>query len=80
MTNFLRIQAIASFIGLVIIIVIFELIRRRKFIEKYALLWIFSATAIVVFSLFPKLLYRIARILDLHYITVLLILIFLFLL
>jgi hypothetical protein len=76
----LKVRILAGIISLLLLIVIFEAIRRRKFMEKYALLWIFSGLIIFVFSIFPKTLFTIAEMLGLHYLTTLLLFTFLFLL
>ena len=76
----LKIQIIAGIISLSFLVIIFEAIRRRKFLEKYALLWIFSGLIIFIFSLFPNLLFKIGSILGLHHLTVLLTISFIFLL
>jgi len=76
----LKIQIIAGIISLSFLVIIFEAIRRRKFMEKYALLWIFSGLIIFIFSLFPNLLFKIGSILGLHHLTVLLTISFIFLL
>jgi len=76
----LRVQIIAGIISFTLLLTILELIRRRKFLEKYALLWIFNALVIFIFSLYPKLLFKIAEILGLYYLTCLFIIVFLFLL
>ena len=76
----LKIQIIVGIISLSFLVIIFEAIRRRKFMEKYALLWIFSGLIIFIFSLFPNLLFKIGSILGLHHLTVLLTISFIFLL
>ena len=69
----LKIRIILGIISLIFVLIIFEAIRRRKFMEKYALLWIFSGSLFFVFSIFPELLLKIADITGLYYLTVLLI-------
>ncbi|MFH1776660.1 MAG: DUF2304 domain-containing protein [Candidatus Omnitrophota bacterium] len=57
-----------------------ELIRRRKLREEYALLWLLTGAVILVFAIFPQLLYLISRLLGLHHLTTMLLISFLFLL
>lgn len=46
----LRISLIASFASLVFLAVIFELMRRRRLQERYALFWLLTGAAMLVFS------------------------------
>jgi hypothetical protein len=52
----LRVSLFAAAGALVLLFVIFELIRRRRLQERYALLWILTGTVILVFSLWRSLL------------------------
>ncbi|MGE5197628.1 MAG: DUF2304 domain-containing protein [Deltaproteobacteria bacterium] len=76
----LRIQLVTGTISLFFLIIVFEAIRRRKFMEKYALLWIFSGLLVLMLSIFPTLLFKLAQFIGLYYLTVLSLLSFLFLL
>jgi len=75
-----KIRVILGIISLLFLLIIFEAIRRRKFMEKYALLWIFSGLLVFILSVFPEPLFKIAEISGLYYLTVLLIFSFTFLL
>ena len=75
-----KIRIILGIISMSFLVVIFEAIRRRKFMEKYALLWIFSGSLFFIFSIFPELLLKIADITGLYYLTVLVIFSFIFIL
>lgn len=76
----LKIRIIAGLISFLLLVFIFESIRRRKFMEKFALLWICSGLLIFFFSVFPKPLFVGAQMLGLHYLTMLLLIVFSFLL
>jgi hypothetical protein len=76
----LKIRIIAGVISFLLLVVILELIRRRKFMEKYALLWLFSGSLIFIFCIFPEPLFILARIMGIYYLTVLLLFSFIFLL
>jgi len=76
----LRIRIIIGLISLFFLVIIFEAIRRRKIMEKYALLWIISGLVMLIFSLFPEILFRFSHFLGLYYLTVLLLVCFIFLL
>ena len=57
-----------------------ELIRRRRLREEYALLWILTGSVILVFAMFPRILYFLSELYGLHHLTTLLFVTFLFLL
>jgi hypothetical protein len=52
----LRIQMIIGAVSVLLLGIVFELIRRGRLREKYALLWLLSGVVIVIFSVFPNLL------------------------
>jgi hypothetical protein len=60
--------------------IVFELIRRGRLREKYALLWLLSGVVIAIFSIFPNLLGIISKMMGLYYLTALFVISFLFLL
>ena len=60
-------------------VVTVELIRRRKLREEYAMLWILASIGLLVFAIFPKLLFVISELIGLYYITTLVIMMFAFL-
>lgn len=76
----LKIRIIAGIISFLLLVVIVELIRRRKFMEKYALLWVFSGLLVFISCIFPEPLFMIASIMGIYYLTVLLLFAFIFLL
>lgn len=62
-----RIQVFAVFGSLAITVLIFELIRKRKMLEKYSLLWFSSAIILFVLSIWRELLERAAAFLGVYY-------------
>lgn len=58
----------------------FELIRRRKIWEKYALLWILTGVVLLICGIFPQIIYSISQLLGLAHLTTILLITFLFLL
>jgi len=50
--------------GLLVLVLTFELVRRRALREKYAALWLFVAVVAVIFSAFPSVLNRLATLLG----------------
>jgi hypothetical protein len=53
--------------GLLMIALVIELVRRRSLSERYALLWILLAVAIIVLSAWPALLQKLADLLKIYY-------------
>ncbi len=62
-----RIQIFAVLGSLAIAAVIFELIRKRKVLEKYSLLWFASAIILIVLSVWRDLLEKVAAVLGVYY-------------
>jgi hypothetical protein len=62
-----KIQLIALAITLLIFIVILDLVRRRRLVERYALLWIFAGFALVVLAVWRDLLEAGAELLGIAY-------------
>jgi len=62
-----RIQIFAVCGSLLISAFIFELIRKRKMLEKYSLLWFGAAVALIVLSLWRNLLEKTAAFLGVYY-------------
>jgi hypothetical protein len=52
----IRVQIVSILVGLVLLGVIFQLIRRNRLQEKYAILWIASAVIVLVLSVWRDLL------------------------
>ena len=76
----LRIQMIIGAVSILLLAIVVELIRRRRLKEEYSLLWLLSGAVILAFSIFPKLLDIISRMMGMYYLTTLLVISFLFLL
>ena len=76
----LRIQMVTGAVSILLLVIVFELIRRRRLKEEYALLWLLSGLVILIFSIFPKLLNIISRAIGMYYLTALFVISFLFLL
>lgn len=47
----LRVSIVAAIASAILLVVIFELIRRRRLREKYAILWLVTGVVLLVFSL-----------------------------
>lgn len=76
-----KIQIIIGTISILLLVVVFELIRRGRLKEEYSLLWLLSAIVILIFSIFPNLLLDIiSKAMGMYYLTALFVISFLFLL
>jgi len=60
-----KLVAIAATIGL--LLVVLELVRRRRLLERYALLWLFSALALLALAVWSDLLEQIAETIGVFY-------------
>ena len=76
----LRIQIITGTVSILLLVFIFELIRRGRLKEEYSLLWLLSGVVILIFSIFPNLLGIMSRAMGMYYLTALFVVSFLFLL
>jgi hypothetical protein len=66
-------------VALLIVASTVELIRRRKLREEYAILWLMASAVLVIFAVFPRLLWIISKALGVYYITMMMIACFAFL-
>ena len=62
-----RIQVFAILASAAICIGIVELVRKKKLMEKYSLIWIFSAVILITLSLWRNLLEQLADLLGIYY-------------
>lgn len=62
-----RVQVVAVIAAFALAILILELVRRRRLNERYALLWLFSASIILVLAVWEGLLARVASLLGIAY-------------
>jgi hypothetical protein len=63
----LRLQFLAIVASSGLVFVVFELLRRRRLIERYALLWLLSSLVLLVLSLWTGLLDRLSNTLGIAY-------------
>jgi len=56
----LRIQIVSIIAALGLFLLVFELVRRRRLLERYALLWLFSALALLGLAVWRDLLEEVA--------------------
>jgi hypothetical protein len=62
-----RIQIVALIAGVVLLLVVLELVRRRRLTEEYSFLWILSAVALLILSARREMLHAVARWLGVQY-------------
>lgn len=74
----LQIQIVIGCISIAFFIATFELIRKERLREEYAMLWLLTSCAIAVLSLWPGLVGIISRITGFYYLTAVMGIIFVF--
>jgi len=62
----LRIQLVSIVAALGLFMVVFELVRRRRLLERYALLWLFSALALLGLAVWRDLLEEVATTIGIY--------------
>jgi len=58
---------VSILISIAIFVLVLELVRRNRLKEKYSLLWLFSAAALLVFSVSREFLHRLAALIGISY-------------
>jgi hypothetical protein len=62
-----RIQVVAIFAATGLLLVVLELVRRRRLLERYALTWLFSAVVLLVLAIWRDLLEKLANLVGIAY-------------
>jgi predicted tellurium resistance membrane protein TerC len=73
-----RVQILAIAASIVLLLVVLELVRRRRLVEEYSLLWVLAALALIGVSLRRDILDNTARWLNVHYPPAVLVLLLIF--
>ena len=63
----LRLQIVAIFGALFLLVLVLELVRRRALMERYALLWLFSATVLLALAVWKGLLDKLSHAVGIYY-------------
>jgi hypothetical protein len=63
----LRVQIVAIAATLVLLLGVLELVRSRRLLERYAILWLFSATALLALAAWKGLLQKAADAVGIYY-------------
>jgi hypothetical protein len=78
----IKIQLMIGALSVILLLVTFELIRKKKLREEYSILWLFTGAVILIFSIWPE--YFLSRffsqITGIFYLSAVVLLAFLFLL
>jgi hypothetical protein len=77
-----KIQIIVGVLSMILLLITFELIRKKRLREEYAILWLFTGIAVLVFSLWPEFLLSqfFVRITGIFYLSAVVLIAFFFLL
>jgi hypothetical protein len=62
-----RIQIVAGLVTAGLFVVVFELVRRRRLMERYALLWLFSTAVLLGLAVWQELLTKVASAIGIFY-------------
>jgi len=78
----IKIQLIIGALSFVLLVITFELIRKERLREEYSILWLFTGSATLAFSLWPEFFLSqfMARITGLYYLSAVVMIAFFFLL
>jgi len=78
----IKIQIIVGLLSFLLILITVELIRKERLREEYAILWVFTGGAILIFILFPEFFLSrfIPRITGIFYLSAVVLIVFFFLL
>ncbi len=78
----IKVQIIVGLLSLFLLWITFELVRKNRLREEYAILWLFTGIVVLVFSLWPEFLLSqfFAKITGMFYLSAVVIIAFLFLL
>ena len=63
----LRIQLVAILVTGGLFVLVFELVRRRRLMERYALLWLFASAVLLLLAVWKGLLNQIAHTIGIYY-------------
>jgi len=61
------VQVVAVAVSSLLLVIVLDLVRRRRLTEEYAFIWIVCAGALLLLSLWRESLHAVARWLDVHY-------------
>lgn len=62
-----QLQIVSIIVSLGLLLIVFELVRRRRLLERYALLWLFTAVVLLGLSVWGDLLNQVSRAIGIGY-------------
>jgi hypothetical protein len=62
-----RVQIVAILVTAGLFVVVFELVRRRRLMERYALIWLFSTTVLLALAVWKQLLEKLSTAVGIYY-------------
>lgn len=62
-----RMQIVSICFSVGVVLLVFELVRRRRLNERYALLWMLAAVALLLLAVWQRLLYEISHAVGIYY-------------
>jgi hypothetical protein len=62
-----RIQIAAIAFAVLVFVVVFELVRRRRLRERYALVWMAASLVLLVLAIWKDLLYSVSKAVGIYY-------------
>jgi hypothetical protein len=62
-----RIQITSICFAVIVLLAVFELVRRRRLSEKYALVWMSAGLALLILAIWQQLLYKISDAVGIYY-------------
>jgi hypothetical protein len=62
-----RVTVVSVFAAVLLLVVVLELVRRRRLQERYALLWLATMLTIVILALWPSALHRVSSLMGIAY-------------
>ena len=72
-------RIVAIVIAMLVVAATVEMIRRRKLREEYAMLWLGASLVLLVLAVFPSIPFLLQRVLNINYLTIVVLACFLFL-
>jgi len=78
----IKVQIIVGLLSIVLLLITFELIRKKRLREEYAILWLFTGAVVLILSLWPEFFLSqfFAKLTGIFYLSAIVVVAFLFLL
>ena len=63
----INVYMLSIVLSIVFIVIVINLVKKNKLLEKYSILWLLFSAVILFFAIFPNIMIKIANILDIKY-------------